>query len=748
MNRNKNTQEGGAEAEANAEVDKNVIDPKYNIPEFREPMNNPMIPNEQRRIYAENKQMKERETKNTQGEPIINLQLYQPPKPKPSFSSKPQPPNPAVFFPNYVPNPFNPVAYANYMHFSGYGMQQPAPIYKEYNININGVSGSHIKTAMFFEDVLPVKNVSGSFKSVSERQTMYESIRANLFSDGDGKDVPIENDTYNLLSHLKLMDMNPYNSSRFSTNPYKGLPFGFLLYRSCYPMRHNTKYYEAVCAPNSTGINVRIYRLTDGAYTVNKQDITRIADHDEWREMAFYNYVKENVLKSKVCPNFPYMYGYNIALNSNINFDDLKMIQAQPQNSRTTDKPLINPSWVNPDKNMTQQNINTAMDTLRRVNIADQNMPKNTAIPVTGNAINPANIKQVVTNIRDPVTGLIIRQVTNAPTQADMTVMLNKYTGKALVCLTEACNYTLFGWAKKEYRADGNIKTMINSGYHSKAVWESVIFQLLAALYVMQIKGIIINDFRLDRNVFIKDISIGGPASSYWKYKIHGIEYYVPNNGYLLMIDSNYRDFDRLCDENTATDKNRKRKLDGAFINGSKLTQDECIRHTFEMFKSAVDPNVFNQDFVNDNGVKPPEEIIRLLTGLKNAADSAQTMNISYYIRKFMPMFLNNRIGGPLTDTETNNVKRGAIKDFRKGQIVVMTDSDGIDKFVLHVSRNNETSLIITKDNISPDIGNFIEKSVPTSSLNEYSVIESIKQNFKNETNLSDEALIETYTIE
>jgi hypothetical protein len=717
-------------------------DPKFNIPEYKEPTNNPMIPNEQKRIYAENRQYKDT---SQQGNPLLNLQLYQPPKPKQFDARGRQAPNPAVFYPNYVPNPFDPMSYANYMHHAGYNMQ-PTPIYKEYNINIGGVSGSHIKTAMFFEDALPVKNVSGSFKSIGERTTMYESIRANLFSSGDSKDVPIENDSYSLLSHLKLMDMNPYNASRFSKNPYKGLPFGFLLYRSCYPMRHDMRQFDAVCAANSTGINVRLYRLTEGAYMINKQDITRISDYDEWRDIAFYNYIKEHILKKKTSPHFPYMYGYNIAINSNINFDDLKLIQ-DPDKGRVTDISLFNKTWGK--DNITQNDANNALDALRRVNNKDRALPKNQVVPVTGMVVNPAQLRQVVTTIRDPITGIVKRQLTNMPTRADMIPMLNKYAGKALVCLTEACNYSLFGWARREYRADGNIKTMINPGYHNKIIWESVIFQILSALYVMQIKGIVINDFRIDRNVFIKDVNTGGLVTHFWKYKIEGIEYYIPNYGYLVMIDTNFRDFDKPCSDNDALDKNRVRKLDGAFVENSALTQDECIQKTFDMFKAAIDPNVFDQDFVNDNGVKPPEDILRLLSNMKDMADAKPTMSIAYYIRQFMTMFLNNRVGGPLTEPEVNHVKRGAIKEFRKGQIVVMTDTDGVDKFVVHVRQKGDISRIIAKDRLDPQLANFIEKEVPTSSLNEYSIVEPIRQNFKmNESNLSDDALIETYNVE
>lgn len=711
---------------------------KYNIPAYKEPYNNPMIPNEQKRVYNENKPRGQKPNPNQ----VLNLQLYQPPRPKPK-PGQGNYPNPAVFYPNYVPNPFDPMSYANYMQYSQYNNMQPAPVFKEYNINIGGVSGSHIKTSMLFEDALPVKSVAGTFSSIGERITMYESIRSILFSSGDGQDVPVDSDSYNLLSHLKLMDMNPYNASRFSRNPYKGLPFGFLLYRSCYPIRHDARNAQAICSNNSTGINVRIYRLTEGGYMINKQNITKSSDYDVWRDMGFYNYIKEQIIKKKVCPHFALMYGYNIALNSGINYSELKMIQDR---GRVTDRSQFAATNLGTPPTVGQNGQVVAQRPTGSVPL-----PANQTVPMNNNGQSAVG-RPIIATVRDNSTGIVTQRVVNQPSRNEQVKALNQYMGKSLVCLTEAPNYTIIGWTKKEYRSDGNIRRMINPGFHPKNVWESVIFQLLVAMYCMQLKGLVINNFRLDRNVFIKDISTGGNTTSYWKYKIEGIEYYIPNYGYLVVIDSNYRDFDKSCDDEEVTPDRADRKLDGAFLEVCKLTIDQCIDKTFEMFKLAVDTNVFDQDFVNDNGVKPPEEIIRLLTNIKNEADAnpPPTKNIAYFIRKYMTMFFNNRVGTPLAETEVNNIKKGAVKQFRKGQIVVMADKDGVDKFVIHVkTRKGNNSRIITRDSIDPNNSNIIEKDVPLSSLNEYSVVEPIKQTFKmNESNLNEEALLETYTVE
>ena len=627
---------------------------------YKEPQNNPMIPNDQRKIYQQNKPPPK------QTEPLLNLQLFQPqPPPKPKQPIQPYP-NPSVFYPNYMPNPFNPAEYLNYMRYQ-YG---PAvPLVKEYNINIGGISGSHVSTAMLFEDVLPVKNIQASFITVGERLVMYDYIRSVMFTNGDGDDMPLDagisggGDAKNLLSKIKFMDINPYNVNKFSDNPYKGMPFGFFLFRSCYPIRHDMRSASAICAQNSTGINVRIYRLTEDAYMASKHD-GNLHDFDQWRDIAFYNYIKETVLKKKVSPNFHIMYGYSVTLNSGIKFDDLKRLQL-PQN-------------------------------------------------------------------------ILERIMQKKPNPADPCV----YKGKVIVCLTEAANYNLLKWATREYRAEGNVKHMINYGYHPKVVWEGVLFQLMSAFYCMQIKGIVINKFKVDRNVYIKDISSGGNVTNYWKYRINGIDYYIPNHGYVVLIDTNYRDYDDASWYEKETDASRERKIDGKFLSSSKLSDSDIVSKVFDMFKTTFDPNIFDTVFTGANGIKPPEDIMRLLENIHADAAQATNLDISFFIRKYMTMFLHNRVGDLLTEIEKLNVKTGSIKEFRKGQMVVWSDTNGFDRFVIHVQTYpSEISRIITKEN-----KNITEKEVPVTSLSDYSAIEAIKQNFKPDAaNLNEDALLETY---
>ena len=62
----------------------------------------------------------------------------------------------------------------------------------------------------------------------------------------------------------------------------------------------------------------------------------------------------------------------------------------------------------------------------------------------------------------------------------------------------------------------------------------------MVALYNLQKEEIYFNNFEVDHNIFIKDLSQHSNLTTFWKYKINGIDYYVPNYGYLLLIDTNF----------------------------------------------------------------------------------------------------------------------------------------------------------------------------------------------------------------
>jgi len=649
------------------------------------------------------------------------LQVFSPPIP----SQKPQPP-PVIT--NYYPpcqddnntntntNPNNkmqyPLMYNPYL-IAGYGYPGmpisgtaapgfATPYVKQYNVVVNGPNDPHDKFSLIYEDTLPTKKNVNTSSTIGERIAMSEFIYSAYIRKYNGEDIDLngfgENSLYRF---LKFLDINPYDCKKHLTGPYKNLPSNVLFYSACYPIKYDNATNSIQCAPNSIGVLVRIYKMSEDEY-IGKNNI----EHNLWREVGFYEYIRENVIKKKVSPNFPLLYCYYISQNCNINFQKLELVK--------------------------------------------------------GN-INKVNMNLPVFN-KDCTTATVYKKVPQ----------------RALVALTEAPTYSLCGWATKTYTQVylSNVRQNINPGYHRAEVWMSVLFQLIDALSVMQKYKIAFTNFTMEDNVYIKDLNENENITLYWKYKISGYDYYVPNYGYLVMIDSNYKDkcydpnYNSVLNnlnnpnvnsnlnanhlpsqipifDNTINNINAMANPDNANTNPKIIAEifhnHDAEQKAFCQFKECFNPNTWSLSFTNVGGTKPPETIMNLINRIYDEINKPNSSRIiEDYIHKFFGSMLNNRIGTILTKQEYDNVRQEEAKVFDKGQIVVEEFQPNTYKFVLFEKEENNNAYIITREDPLKD--DFINKIVPISSLVNYSKWDTIVQNYKpSERILSDNDLIEVY---
>jgi hypothetical protein len=643
---------------------------------------------------------------------ILNLQLY-------NTQKKPDMPQiqPSAFFPSYSANPMIPPHMTNM--YQNPMMGAPTVVLnKIYDIKTGGPADTHEVLNMIYEDTLPTAHIKNSYVSLGDRLKQSDYIRSILFPSGDGKEAGFTKDSKNnLLEHIKFMDLNPYNTYRFSSNPYKGLPEGYLIYRSCYPIQRDPRNGLIVCARNSMSVNVRVYKLTVGAFKINKQNKLKYSDYNQWREVAYYEYVKERILKNKTCPNFVGMLGYYTTEKSNIDFDRVKKLTNFVVGQTIAPEPAMSKITGNPQAEWLLNNLE------------EQKKLGEAMAPFIGpvgtiNALRDARFRQKPVEVEDE----------------------NDYKGSVLTIMTESPTYNLYNWASKIYQVEGNVKKMVNTGFHSGDVWLSIIFQLIVALYVMQINKIIINNFSIRNNVYIKDVSTEANVTRYWKYKINNLDFYVPNYGYLLLIDSNYTDLPD-GQETTFIDTNKsKHKLDG-IIYDSSIDTDTLNDNIYQTFINSIDPNNFKGDFISESGTPPPQEVLSVMDKMHSDAINRDNKNIGIFLILFMRKFMNNRIGTYLKEQEYVNVRKDDMRSAKPGQIVVLDEGNGTFKFVLFKMVENGVAKILTKDeSINPE--EIIDKDIPITNLHNYSRHEPILQNYKlNEANLTEEAIIETYTI-
>merc|ERR1711998_120691 len=146
--------------------------------------------------------------------------------------------------------------------------------------------------------------------TLSERLIIYDYVRSVLIRTGDGEDIElndrIQNTTNrkNLLSYLKLLDLNPYHNNKLTPNPYKSLPDNMIMYRSCYPVRFDSEKKKVSCSKYSIGLNLRIYNMSVAEYNIKKIKELKYSEFNLWREVTFYEFIKEEVLKKKIMSTF------------------------------------------------------------------------------------------------------------------------------------------------------------------------------------------------------------------------------------------------------------------------------------------------------------------------------------------------------------------------------------------------------------------------------------------------------------
>jgi hypothetical protein len=640
------------------------------IPKFHGDINTPFVTNDEKK--AKTVYFKDREQQEQLKERMIKPE--EPPKPLMSMTvmdsilgKKDTKPVPAPIYPSStvpIPNPNNPIA-STYMvpwNFNEYNV----PIIKKYNISIQGADGNITSTGEIFEDILPPTHVTHNrMTTLGERQILYSYIRSILVKKGDGEQISFSDtnksrpEIINLLSYMKMLEINPYHFSRLTNNPYRTMPDNFVMFRSCYPVRLQKNANFLMCAKESVGANIRIYSMSNYDELADKINHGAIKKKfsDVWREIMFYQYIREEILKKKICPHFPFLYSYYITNNTGIDFNKIKGLKQ---------------SYV--DKNFDFEKSNEIIknnifsDTINAMLKADK---------THGIVLTPDKMKSYLSSTSGPVSLDIIdkkhkirfndnkKTVIFDLSNNELEVDITKRSPKCLVALTEAPNQNIINWSTRSYVIDdGPIRKQLNTGIHDELTWKSVIFQILIAFYVMDLKLIAIKEMSWSRNIFIKDLD-QDKSIGYWKYKIGGVDFFIPNMGYLVIIDSC---FDDLKDGSGINNENIKFKLNAEFFKDNEMaikyagmdlhvTDNDIDKVMIDNFKNIFSPNVFSSEFTNYGGIKPPQSIINLITKIgecnyRKHQSGNPEQNLMDIILENFNEFLHNKVGKIISETE------------------------------------------------------------------------------------------------
>jgi len=625
-----------------------------------------------------------------QGQPMFKMELFNPP-PQPELK---------------LPTGMNPNLQYLFAPTSAYsfGPNLQMPMQKVYNINLPGPAGGHAEMDRIYEIVLPGKDSKFTSITLGERLKIYEYVRQILININDGEDIGLDacRGHRNLMSYIKFMELNPNYYSTIHKNPYRGLPFGMLLYRSCFPIKLDQGSKRTVCAKNSIGLNIRLYALTVAEFFSHyfKQQIYK--QYDVWRELIYYEYVRENIIKRKQSPNFTLLYAFFVSLNRNIDFFCLKR-------STLTQKDLLTIEFKTFQKLYALESNIKSKEKLKA--IFDQN--------------------------------LLNRTRPGKPLPDETDPNLQRYSGNILILITEAPNHNLYQWASRSYETDGIVKKMVRHGFHDDDVWLGILFQIVSAIYVMQLHCLYISNMTIEDNIYIKDLQAEGNIMGYWKYVIDGISYYIPNHGYLVMIDTNFKDIvsdTRVMD----TTIQRQFKIDANNIYDSRSNKEELQKKIYQNYRNIINTNAFTKEHTqNDLSGLPPT--VSIFIG-KMMEDTEP--DLGKIIFKYFRQFLNNRIGTYLKkDTEVPNIRDPA-EAFKPGEMLAYVEATNTYKWCMYSvnsSSNPNKEKVLIKSKPDSDIE---EIEVEKNNLQQYSPSEKIEQNFSGSgAKLSEDDLLETYII-
>ena len=744
-----------------------------------------------------------KDAKNAGPDPFVEFKV------NPSVLGSQKPINQALYPSAYVPvqNQYVP---QNFPYVTGSGMHNMnpysfvpnnVPVIQNYNISMPNPAGDHVKLADLYEDMLPQNenNYKNTSMTLNERLITYNYVRSILVRIGDGEDIEISGkigtstNRKNLLSYLKLLDLNPYHNSKISQNPYNSLPEKMLMYRSCYPIRWDAAKNKTTCSKYSIGLNLRIYEMSVAEYNVKKmfydnedndrKDI-KLAEFNLWREIAFYEFTREEILKKKICPHFPMMYSWFISTGSDVDFKKLRLIKNKY--GKEISKADISTARKIADKY--KDALNKHLDSQLLMPLGDIEklpvLPKNGPAPHLGahthnfthtHSDRRSHSRKELSHIHNSLAHP--RVFEDKPKPIDVyyqghdrfQVDLNSSVNRCLLALTEAPNYNIRQWATKTYEHQmiGPVKKMIQTGYHHATVWFSIMFQILISLQVMYMKKFTFIDMTLEDNIFIKDLMNNEQALGYWKYIFKGFEYYVPNHGYLVMIDSNYKDI-KNNDNTFVTRPDNDEDKEKMKMYGSGVDQDfeyfddsgditdkgkKLDELQYKNLQNLLNPANFGNIHTNYGGIKPDVEVIRILTKIhkiiSDRSPDKKNGDLTDVIIEMMGMFVHNRTGTALSTTEFADViSRVPIANPVPGQLYAYNVRDELYAWVIFISDNGDGKCEVLSRNNYKDSEDVLKRTISRADLFEYSSLTNVEQKYKpQETKLSEDELLEIYNV-
>ena len=574
-----------------------------------------------------------------------------------NIQQKEQKPQPPMFIPIYENQPMETVLPFPYV-------LQPNH-QKIYNINFGDKFSNFGGLDRLYEDYLPGGSKKFTATTLYERSNLIHFIKNSIIKQHDGEEMSLTGNSDVLLSYIKILNINSYNKN---VNPFKNLAKKFILYTAAYPIKYNETTTKIEIGNPAMGLNVRIYGLTESDY---KHEMTNKYTSNVWREIQYYDYIRDNIIKKKISPNFICPILYKIDRNSKINWLELESVKEEHLPNYIIE--IIRKNCYKVDDNKDTDTIYNMLKNLHKdnpeiVDYIEHVLEKKTTImtTITGRKYYIKDNKEI-----------------NVPVNIEYHIpddlyMQDKITKNAIILLTEAPTTNFIQWCSITRESFGSVHRMTSSGFHQAKVWKSIIFQLVYIFATLQQACIFMEEITLEDNFYIKDVFVNPNTIGSWIYKICNIEYYVPNYGYILMFDSKFTD---------PKSKDTKYKILSSTIFPkhnmiSILPEDKYIKEKiYDIFMNIIDALSLTHYAKMSNMNIIDQSISDLLSNIKSKGQKNKlnnNINISDILDdgQIFTDFLHNRLGTYLSKIERENIITITRPNIKEGDICIYKDDD------------------------------------------------------------------------
>ena len=612
---------------------------------------------------------------------------------------------------------------ANHYPFTGQTYQfdpRHVNIKKEYHLSNLNPAGDHSTLNAIYEDAFPESTDKFTFNTVKDRESIMFSMRKSMINECDGEETTISGKDNSLLSYISLGELNPY---RLKPNPYDNLEKGFLIYNSAYPIKYNKENQMIDLERGAQGYNLRIYHLSLAEN--RSKSINKLIDWHKfnvWREINYYEYIRDNIIRSKVCPNFVNLMFYKTDTKSKINWDQISNLTKHDDPKIVSDmfkkqsNQINGLHYIKGTNLVSFNNTNTGILSLYRGS-SGNNQDEDTYYYKT----KYNNNKYELEIIKKTPQGKYLRYDDTTSNFADLGPNYNfnhkEYnrcegldkckakddltidSGNSLIAMTEAPTMNIKKWYEMIYNRHGDVRTMVQTGYHSTKEWMSVLFQLTYTMAVLEKEKIYFKDMNLENNIFIRDTHTDREKPGMWEYNVNGTNFYVKHRGSILLFDSSFKG-DSNIKLQTMTNANNYEDIHKIY-----LGYEAGINDSFKINPNEV-RKFIRKSYINMlNEIKQLEDIneevkdkLSELINLGNANDDK--CHIFENLYKFT-MFLDKSLGTEIDEEHQKFLNPIIQPNPKVGNIAIHRERYGVFRIVLVIKDlGNNNFRCITKDNL------------------------------------------------